>query len=98
MKKAMDAKDNKNTLVFGGQSIYGSLIDTACERYGWTFDYVVWEISYTNLKLMLADSSKQIYLTDDELKKSKIAVSATYINGDDPKAVRQFIESMKNNG
>ena len=98
MKKAMDAKDNKNTLVFGGQSIYGSLIDTACERYGWTFDYVVWEISYTNLKLMLADSSKQIYLTDDELKKSKIAVSATYINGDDPNAVRQFIESMKNNG
>ena len=47
---------------------------------------------------MLADSSKQIYLTDDELKKSKIAVSATYINGDDPNAVRQFIESMKNNG
>ncbi len=95
MAKAMKAKDNKNTLVFGNQSIYGSLIDIACERYGWTFDYVVWEISYTNLKLLLADSSKQVYMTDDELKKAKVTVSATYINGDDPAAVRKFIESMK---
>lgn len=96
MKKAISAKDNSNTITFGCQSIYGSLIDNACERYGWTFDYVLWEISYTNLKLMLADSSKQVYMTDDELKKCKMPVSATYINGDDPVAVRAFIESMEN--
>ena len=40
---------------FGGKTIWGTLIDAACERYGWTFDYVVWGISYNNLTLMLKD-------------------------------------------
>ncbi len=96
MEKAMKVKDGKNTITFGCQSIYGSLIDNACERYGWTFDYVVWEISYMNLKLMLADSSKQVYLTDDELKKAGIHTGkAKKINGDDAKAVREYIKSLK---
>lgn len=98
MKKAIDSKDSRNTMTFGGTSIYGSLIDTACERYGWTYDYVVWEISYTNLKLMLADSVKQVYLTDDEIKKSGLTANATYINGDDPEEMKRFIESMKGRG
>lgn len=95
MSKAMKAKKSDNNLMFGAQSIYGSLIDSACERYGWTFEYVVWEISYTNLRLILADSTKQVYLTDEEMRSAKITKSANYINGDDPEAVRRFIESTR---
>ncbi len=73
MQRALQAKDeDKNNFSFGGTSIYGSLIDTACERYKWTYDYVLWCISYTNLRLLLADSVKQVYLTDEERKRAHI--------------------------
>lgn len=94
-EKAVSVKENKNTLVFGCRSIYGSLIDVACERYGWTFDYVVWEISYVNLKLLIADSSKQVYLSDNELNKANISTNRQYLNGDDPEEVKKFIENTR---
>lgn len=69
MRMVMKVKKNKNNIDFGGLSVYGTLIDAACERYGWTFNYVVWEISYTNLQLMMADKVTSIYLGDEELAK-----------------------------
>ena len=83
--KACNAKsEDSSTISFGGVSIYGNLIDFACERYGWTLDYVVWGISYVNLQLMLADSVKTVYLTKKEQKKHHIS-SERAISGDDPK-------------
>lgn len=63
------SKDDKNNLVFGGKTIYGTTIDAACERYGWTKEYVVWGIDYASLKLMLSDKVNSVYCTDEELKK-----------------------------
>ncbi len=57
-----------HTLSFGGKSIFGQLIDAACQRYGWTKEYVVWGIDLTSLKLMLADSVNTVYLSDDDIK------------------------------
>jgi len=81
-------KKDKNNIYFGGKSVYGSIIDAACERYGWTKDYVVWGIDYTSLKMMLADKSFSIYLSDEELKHlpSRLRVKdRNVINMDDPK-------------
>ena len=81
------AEDDKYSVSFGGKSIYGSLIDIACERYGWTYDYVLWGISYINLRLMLADKISTITLTEKDRKR----IPASYlqggesIKGDDPK-------------
>ena len=36
MERVQKAKDNANTYIFGGKSIYGSLLATACEKFGWT--------------------------------------------------------------
>ncbi len=72
MARVNQAKDNKGSFVFGGRTVWGSLIDAACERYGWTFDYVVWGISYSNLSLMLKDKITSIYLSDEERKKAHI--------------------------
>lgn len=82
--KAMRAKKDNNSLTFGGKSIYGTLIDTACQRYGWTFEYVVWGISYANLQLLLADSVTSIYLSDEERKRVNIPQDRDIINADDP--------------
>lgn len=88
METVMKVKKDRNNIMFGGLSVYGALIDAACERYGWSFDYVVWEISLTNLKLLLADKATSIYVSDDERKKLPASVftrQANVINADDPK-------------
>jgi hypothetical protein len=67
-------KGDKNNFTFGGKSVYGTLIDTACERYGWTKEYVVWGIDFTSLRLMLADKINTVYCTDEEVKKIPASV------------------------
>ena len=75
---------NGNTVLFGGKSIYGSLISVACEKYGWTLDYVVWGIGLVNLRMMLADSVNSIYLSDDEKKSARLTVGQEIVNMDNP--------------
>ena len=83
-RKALKAKDDNNTRSFGGRSIYGTLIDYFCERYGWTFEYIMWGISYNNLQMLIADSTKTIYLTKEEQKKAGIINKSKVISADDP--------------
>lgn len=78
-----------NVLSFGGKSIYGTLIDVACERYGWTLDYVVWGISYANLRMLMADMLTTVSLTDDEKKKVRIRTKDV-ISGDDPNNINKI--------
>lgn len=61
-----------NSVSFGGRSLYGTLIDAACERYGWSYDYVVWGIPLLNLRLMLADAITSMYVSDENMKKAHI--------------------------
>ena len=72
------AQKTKNDYQFGGKSIYGTLIDQACERYGWPYDYVVWGISLVNLQLLLADKIQSIYISDDEKKR----INSSFLNED----------------
>lgn len=81
------------SVSFGGLSTYGALIDFACQRYGWTMDYVVWGISYVNLQMLMADAITSIYLSKDEMKKLRIPQDRTYISGDDPRNIDK-IKSM----
>ncbi len=93
-KKA--AQKSKNDFEFGGKTIYGTLIDQACERYGWEYDYVMWGISLVNLQLLLADKVQNIYLTDDEKRKIPSVLlndDKDVINADD-KANREKILAM----
>ena len=69
MASVMKVKKSGNSIAFGGKTVIGSLIDQACERYGWTVEYAVWGVSYTTLKLMLADRINTVYLSDEEMKK-----------------------------
>lgn len=89
-------RQSKGSVTFGGKSVYGILLDTACERYGWTYDYILWEIPYTVLQLMLADKTSDIFLSEDERKKipaSYLVGSDDIIRGDDPKN-KELIHQM----
>ncbi len=74
MKRTIEIKDNKDssTVSFGAVSIYGGFIGHFCKEYGWSYQYVMWGVSYVNLKLLLADEKVDIYLTDEERKRSPI--------------------------
>lgn len=93
MRKVMKVKkkSDKNTYQFGGLSIYGTLIDTAMERYKMTKRQVVWEIDYTSLQLLLADKITSIIVTDEERKKIHITKDRNKISGDDKQAVMNVI-------
>ena len=69
LNAVLRVKSDKSSMSFGGKTILGALIDPACERYGWTVDYVVWGISYATWRLLMADKVNTVYLTDDERKK-----------------------------
>lgn len=92
-KRIADIKKDKGSITFGGNSAYGTLIDFACQRYGWTMDYVVWGISYSNLMMLMADAITTIYLSSDEMKQLNVFDNKERINADDPKN-REIIKAM----
>ena len=96
MSKVNAAKSASGQFIFGGKTVWGSLIDAACERYGWTFDYVVWDISYNNLTLMLKDKITSIYLSDDERKRAHLpSEDEEFIDGNDKEAVMKAVRESE---
>ena len=83
------ATKDKNNMSFGGKTVYGALIDAACERYGWTKDYVVWGIDYTSLRLMLADKVSSIFCSEEDLK-----VIPSWAKNGDEEIIRPTKENM----
>lgn len=91
IKKIQKAKDdNKSSVQVGGVSMFGSLIDAACERYKWTYQYVLWGISYDSLQLMMADMVQSIYMTEQELKRAKISTDGINLSGDSQENINLF--------
>jgi hypothetical protein len=83
MKRARDVKgSDSSSLVFNGKSMYGALIDVACERYGWSMNYVVWGISMLNLNMLMEDKVVSVYLTKEESKKAAIPQNRNIIKVD----------------
>ena len=95
MKKVMDVKQksDKNNFTFGGVSIYGSFIHPLIEL-GMSWDEILWERSYTNLRLLLADKVNSIYVTDEERKKINISRDRHRVDGDDREALIRAIRSQ----
>lgn len=95
MRAVMRAKESsgQNDIQFGGLSVFGTLIDAACERYGWSKEYVVWGIDYPSLRLMLADKVSSIYVTDEE--KKKIPLSARSNKNESVKGTKENMERIK---
>ncbi len=83
-----------NTVTFGGKSPYGTIVGAACERFGWSVEYVIWGISYTNLRMLLADAVNSVYLSDEEKKAARIHAGEEVLNMNDPKSWER-IKSMK---
>lgn len=79
-QRLREVKEDKHTISLGGRTLYGGLIDYTAERYGWSMDYIMWGISYANLRLLSADASLSIYLSEEEL--GRLNGKGTRIDGD----------------
>ena len=95
-ERVRKCKKTKGSYTFGGKSLYGTVIDYACERYGWTMDYVVWGISYQNLQMLMEDSVQSIYLTEEEQRGCHVQKNddGERISGDDPGSVQRLAELL----
>lgn len=94
-RRVMSAKKTDNTFSFGGCSIYGSIIDVACQRYGWTVEYVVWGVSHTNLMMMLADQLTSVFLSDEERKNAHISNDTDVVLMSDASNNAKAVQALK---
>ena len=83
-------KKKGGSLTFGGHSIYGAVLDAACERYGWELGYVLWGISALNLNMLLTDSVQSVYLSKEEAKEAHVSTDGIYLDARDPKNLREI--------
>jgi hypothetical protein len=97
MQKAHRAKDpNSGSLTFNGKTIYGSFIGHFCKEYGWTFQYVMWGVSYVNLKLLAADEVTTMYMSKEELHRSGVPTDRSAATMDYREAVAKYAHEFDN--
>lgn len=100
MRRVMEVKDksNKNTISFGGRTVYGSFIDRLVEM-GLTRKEAKFECSYAEARLMLADKVTSIYLSEEEMKQlPALAAGGEVMDANDPEAADRILSSFANRG
>ena len=97
LEKIAKHKEDGGNFSFGARTAYGSIIGPACEKFGWTLDYVVWGIGYTNLKMLLADSQTSVYLSKEDRKKLRISPDREIIDANDPANREKIRQILKDN-
>ena len=76
-------ENGKNSLTFGGLTIFGSFIGQLKEL-GYSDDEIIYEKGFTFLRLMLADKITSVYLTDEELQNVSTKAGGTLLDANDP--------------
>lgn len=69
--------------MVGGRSLWGSIFDVLLTKYSWTLDYLLWDISYVNVQMLLSDTI------------SFIDKDSEVIDADDPKNRERIREEFK---
>lgn len=83
LQEVLDVKreHDKNNLTFGGKSIFGTFIGQLKEM-GYTDEEILFERSYSYLRLMLADKVTSLYLNDEELESLSQSAGGTLLDGE----------------
>lgn len=97
LAKIAKHKANEGNFSFGARTAYGSIIGPACEKFGWSLDYVVWGIGYTNLQMLLADEQVSVYLSKEDRKKLRISADREIIDANDPANIERIRQILKGN-
>lgn len=95
-KTILQAKDTKGSVVCGGATLYGGVIDHVMQRYGWSLQYTLWGISAANLQLLTSDEQVSLYLTEDEQKNipQQVIAGRDAIDASDPKNMAKIVDLL----
>lgn len=97
LDKIAKYKADGGNYSFGARTAYGSIIGPACAKFGWSLDYVVWGIGYTNLQMLLADEHVSVYLNKEDRKKLRISPDREIIDANDPTNIKRIRQILKGN-
>lgn len=97
LDKIAKYKTDEGNFSFGARTPYGSIIGPACAKFGWSLDYVVWGIGYTNLQMLLADEQVSVYLSKEDRKKLRISPDREIIDANDPANLERIRQILKGN-
>ncbi|MBR4533879.1 MAG: hypothetical protein IKO85_04975 [Bacteroidaceae bacterium] len=90
-------KHDTNNFAYGGKTILGTFIQQLKEM-GYSDDEIRFEMSYSYLKLMLADKVVNIYLSDSEIKDLPADLGGTLLDGNDPNSIGQLNAFLASKG
>lgn len=91
------AKKSRNSLSFGGKTIFGSFIAPLHEM-GYSDSEILYERGYSYLRMMLADKMTEVYLTDEELEGLPASVGGRMLDGNDPASLAALKERLGSRG
>ena len=97
LAKIAKHKEDGGNFSFGARTPYGSIIGPACAKFGWSLDYVVWGIGYTNLQMLLADEQVSVYLSKEDRKALRISADREVIDANDPANIERIRQILKGN-
>lgn len=80
---AVKEKHEKNMFTFNGKSVFGTFIGQLKEM-GYTDNEILYERSYSFLRLMLADKVATVHLSDEEKQDLPTTLGGTMLDGNDP--------------
>ena len=99
LQKVLDikSKHDKNTLSFGGLSVFGTFI-AQLKEIGYTDNEILYERGYTYLRLVLADKITSLHLTDEEMKEVPTNAGGHYLDANDPENAEKILSKMRARG
>lgn len=97
LAKIAKHKADEGNFSFGARTAYGSIIGPACAKFGWSMDYVVWGIGFTNLNMLLADEQVSVYLNKEDRRKLRISPDREIVDASDPANIQKIKQILKGN-
>ncbi len=91
------SKHDKNTMSFGGKSIFGTFI-AQLKEMGYTDDEILYQKGYSYLRLVQADKINSIHLTDKEMEEVPSSTNTDFLDANDPANADKIFASLKARG
>lgn len=90
-------KFGKNSLTFNGCTLFGSFI-APLKEMGYSDNEILFEKSYTFLRLMLADKVVDVYLTDEERENLPSSDGGSMLDANNPANTEKIMGELHKRG
>jgi len=97
MRRVLSVKKASGSLNFGALTVFGAFI-APLKEMGYTDNEILYEKSYTFLRLMLADKMTSVIMSDEELNNLSVEDGGRMIVGDNPQSADAVMKFARDHG